>query len=79
MIQLQKLLNQSTERGPFEKALHFTNEGQNSQISRPVMIYMEELTHVHPILKRYFQKKKSKMCPSREDKGISASLETADK
>ena len=79
MIQLQKLSNQSAERGPFEKALHFISESQNSQISHPVMIYMEELTHVHPILKKCFQKKNSKMCPSREDKGISASLETADK
>ena len=34
---------------------------------------MEELTHVHPI------KKKSKMYPSREDKGISLNLETTDK
>ena len=37
------------------------------------MINMEELTHVHPI------KKKSKMYPSREDKGISLNLETTDK
>ena len=30
----------------------------NSQISIPVMINMEELTHVHPILKKLFSKQK---------------------
>ena len=52
----------------------------NSQISFPVMKNMEDLTHVHPILKKLFlQTKNCKMCPSREDKGISPSLETTDK
>ena len=51
----------------------------SSQISLPVLINMEELTHNHPIFKKnIFQTKNSKMCPSREDKGISLSLETAD-
>ena len=39
---------------------------------------MEDLTHVHPIL-IIFQTKNSKMCSSRENKGISSSLETTDK
>ena len=44
------------------------------------MINMEGLPHVHPILLKLFSKQKnSKMCPSREDKGISPSLETTDK
>ena len=50
----------------------------NNQISLAVMINMEDLTHVHPIL-IIFQTKKSKMCSSMEDKGISPSLETTDK
>ena len=53
---------------------------QQQPISVPVMINMENLTHVHPILKKnIFQTKKSKICPSKEDKGISTSLETTDK
>ena len=34
----------------------------NSQISLPVMINMEELTHVHPILKKLFPKQKIPKC-----------------
>ena len=45
-----------------------------SQISLPVMIDVEEITHVHPVLKKMaFQIKNSKMCHSREDKWISPS------
>ena len=44
------------------------------------MINMEELTHVHLFLKKIiFQTKNAKMCPGREYKGISPSLETTDK
>ena len=46
----------------------------NSQISLPVKINMEELTQAHPVLKHYFQTKKSEMCPSRQDKEISPSF-----
>ena len=34
----------------------------NSQISIPVMINMEELTHVHPILKKLFSEQKIPKC-----------------
>ena len=52
----------------------------NTQILLSVMINMEGLPHVHPILLKLFSKQKnSKMCPSREDKGISPNLETTDK
>ena len=52
----------------------------NSQTSLPVMINIEELTHVHLILKKFiFQTKNSKMFPNRKDKLISPSLETNDK
>ena len=65
------------------KYILFQKKGAISQqqpISVPVMINMENLTHVHPILKKnIFQTKKSKICPSKEDKGISPSLETTDK
>ena len=52
----------------------------NSQVSLPIMINMEDLTHVHPILKKIFSKQKiPKSALAEGDKGISPSLETAER